>query len=175
MLADVQRLVCPTLATLGLSLWPLCPDPACGHLRGHVHVLVHSPLSCCVILGKSTPSLSLQSLLQPAGIMNPCLLQPKGQSRPETKKPQEQSSPKRSVPNECGLSTGCLSRSQDEMELGYVQAPHKTFPVVFDSPRNGELQDFPYKRILVSGPGHRLQPGSEGPGTLPEAPLGRRV
>uniref|UniRef100_A0A452SIQ4 Protein-arginine deiminase type-3 n=1 Tax=Ursus americanus TaxID=9643 RepID=A0A452SIQ4_URSAM len=37
---------------------------------------------------------------------------------------------------------------QDEMELGYVQAPHKTFPVVFDSPRNGELQDFPYKRIL---------------------------
>lgn len=39
------------------------------------------------------------------------------------------------------------------MELGYVQAPHKTFPVVFDSPRNGELQDFPYKRILVSGPG----------------------
>ncbi|XP_015341125.1 protein-arginine deiminase type-3 isoform X1 [Marmota marmota marmota] len=37
---------------------------------------------------------------------------------------------------------------QDEMELGYVQAPHKTFPVVFDSPRNGELQEFPYKRIL---------------------------
>ncbi|KAK2492231.1 hypothetical protein MC885_002638 [Smutsia gigantea] len=37
---------------------------------------------------------------------------------------------------------------QDEMELGYVQAPHKTFPVVFDSPRNGELQDFPYKRLL---------------------------
>ncbi|NP_001009791.1 protein-arginine deiminase type-3 [Ovis aries] len=37
---------------------------------------------------------------------------------------------------------------QDEMELGYIQAPHKTFPVVFDSPRNGELQNFPYKRIL---------------------------
>lgn len=48
---------------------------------------------------------------------------------------------------------------QDEMELGYVQAPHKTLPVVFDSPRNGELQDFPYKRILVSGP--RLQPTPE--------------
>ncbi|XP_007934042.1 protein-arginine deiminase type-3 [Orycteropus afer afer] len=44
---------------------------------------------------------------------------------------------------------------QDEMELGYIQAPHKTFPVVFDSPRNGELQDFPYKRILVSGPRSR--------------------
>ncbi|XP_074874145.1 protein-arginine deiminase type-3-like isoform X3 [Carettochelys insculpta] len=37
---------------------------------------------------------------------------------------------------------------QDEMELGYVQAPHKTFPVVFDSPRDGELQDFPFKTVL---------------------------
>nr|XP_014425051.1 protein-arginine deiminase type-3-like isoform X1 [Pelodiscus sinensis] len=37
---------------------------------------------------------------------------------------------------------------QDEMELGYVQAPHKTFPVVFDSPRDRELQDFPFKSIL---------------------------
>lgn len=43
-----------------------------------------------------------------------------------------------------------LPCAQDEMELGYVQAPHKTFPVVFDSPRNGHLQHFPYKRILVS-------------------------
>ncbi|XP_054857506.1 protein-arginine deiminase type-1-like [Eublepharis macularius] len=37
---------------------------------------------------------------------------------------------------------------QDEMEFGYVEAPHKMFPVVFDSPRNRELQDFPFKRIL---------------------------
>uniref|UniRef100_A0A8C0HB85 protein-arginine deiminase n=1 Tax=Chelonoidis abingdonii TaxID=106734 RepID=A0A8C0HB85_CHEAB len=37
---------------------------------------------------------------------------------------------------------------QDEMEFGYVQAPHKTFPVVFDSPRDGEMQDFPFKSIL---------------------------
>uniref|UniRef100_A0A8C4YQD0 protein-arginine deiminase n=1 Tax=Gopherus evgoodei TaxID=1825980 RepID=A0A8C4YQD0_9SAUR len=37
---------------------------------------------------------------------------------------------------------------QDEMEFGYVQAPHKTFPVVFDSPRDGKLQDFPFKSIL---------------------------
>lgn len=74
------------------------------------------------------------------------------------------------MPNECSLSTGRVSHSQDEMELGYVQAPQKTFPVVFDSPRNGELQDFPYKRILVSGPG-----GSEGRGTSPEALLGGRV
>ncbi|XP_054435593.1 protein-arginine deiminase type-1 [Pteronotus mesoamericanus] len=37
---------------------------------------------------------------------------------------------------------------QDEMEFGYVDAPHKSFPVVFDSPRNRGLKDFPYKRIL---------------------------
>ena len=43
----------------------------------------------------------------------------------------------------------CPPGLQDEMELGYIQAPHKTFPVVFDSPRNGELQNFPYKRILA--------------------------
>uniref|UniRef100_A0A8D0GRS1 Protein-arginine deiminase n=1 Tax=Sphenodon punctatus TaxID=8508 RepID=A0A8D0GRS1_SPHPU len=40
---------------------------------------------------------------------------------------------------------------QDEMEFGYVQAPHKAFPVVFDSPRNGQLKDFPFKSILVGG------------------------
>lgn len=54
-------------------------------------------------------------------------------------------------------SYGLSPHLQDEMELGYVQAPHKTLPVVFDSPRNGELQGFPYKRILVSGRG-ALQP-----------------
>ncbi|XP_053307830.1 protein-arginine deiminase type-1-like [Spea bombifrons] len=37
---------------------------------------------------------------------------------------------------------------QDEMELGYTEAPHKRFPVVFDSPRNRELQDFPFKDLL---------------------------
>ncbi|XP_070615491.1 protein-arginine deiminase type-3-like [Erythrolamprus reginae] len=37
---------------------------------------------------------------------------------------------------------------QDEMEFGYIQAPHKTFPVVFDSPRNGDLKDFPFKEVL---------------------------
>ncbi|KAL8198211.1 UNVERIFIED_CONTAM: hypothetical protein K2H54_001606 [Gekko kuhli] len=30
---------------------------------------------------------------------------------------------------------------QDEMELGYVEAPHKLFPVVFDSPRNSGLEE----------------------------------
>ncbi|ETE56817.1 hypothetical protein L345_17471, partial [Ophiophagus hannah] len=34
------------------------------------------------------------------------------------------------------------------MEFGYTQAPHKTFPVVFDSPRNRGLKDFPFKEIL---------------------------
>ncbi|XP_054857233.1 protein-arginine deiminase type-3-like [Eublepharis macularius] len=37
---------------------------------------------------------------------------------------------------------------QDEMEIGYVQAPHKGFPVVFDSPRNNKLKDFPFKDVL---------------------------
>lgn len=50
------------------------------------------------------------------------------------------------------------------MELGYTQAPHKTLPVVFDSPRNGELQGFPYKRILVSPGCASLGMGSTYPG-----------
>ncbi|KAJ6656820.1 hypothetical protein lerEdw1_003151 [Lerista edwardsae] len=37
---------------------------------------------------------------------------------------------------------------QDEIEFGYIQAPHKGFPVVLDSPRNGGLQDFAVKEIL---------------------------
>uniref|UniRef100_A0A670ZWJ9 protein-arginine deiminase n=1 Tax=Pseudonaja textilis TaxID=8673 RepID=A0A670ZWJ9_PSETE len=37
---------------------------------------------------------------------------------------------------------------QDEMEFGYVEAPHQSFPVVFDSPRNRGLKEFPFKRIL---------------------------
>ncbi|XP_058017444.1 protein-arginine deiminase type-3-like [Ahaetulla prasina] len=37
---------------------------------------------------------------------------------------------------------------QDEMEFGYIQAPHKTFPVVFDSPRNKGLNYFPFKEVL---------------------------
>lgn len=37
------------------------------------------------------------------------------------------------------------------MEFGYVEAPHKSFPVVFDSPRDRGLKDFAYKKILVSG------------------------
>ncbi|XP_007459321.1 PREDICTED: protein-arginine deiminase type-1 [Lipotes vexillifer] len=37
---------------------------------------------------------------------------------------------------------------QDEMEFGYIEGPHKSFPVVFDSPRDRGLKYFPYKRIL---------------------------
>nr|XP_033777410.1 protein-arginine deiminase type-1-like isoform X2 [Geotrypetes seraphini] len=37
---------------------------------------------------------------------------------------------------------------QDEMEFGYTEGPDKCFPVVFDSPRNGGLKDFPFKKIL---------------------------
>lgn len=35
------------------------------------------------------------------------------------------------------------------MEIGYIQAPHKTLPVVFDSPRDRGLKDFPIKRVMV--------------------------
>ncbi|MBN3310544.1 PADI2 deiminase, partial [Amia calva] len=37
---------------------------------------------------------------------------------------------------------------QDELEFGYIQAPHHGFPVVFDSPRDGDLKDFPYKELM---------------------------
>ncbi|ERE81130.1 protein-arginine deiminase type-2-like protein [Cricetulus griseus] len=37
---------------------------------------------------------------------------------------------------------------QDEIEFGYIEAPHKGFPVVLDSPRDGSLKDFPIKQLL---------------------------
>lgn len=37
---------------------------------------------------------------------------------------------------------------QDEIEIGYIQAPHKTMPVVFDSPRNRGLKEFPITHLL---------------------------
>nr|XP_034975945.1 protein-arginine deiminase type-2-like isoform X2 [Zootoca vivipara] len=37
---------------------------------------------------------------------------------------------------------------QDEIEFGYILPPHKAFPVVLDSPRNGGLEDFAVKEIL---------------------------
>ncbi|XP_032088021.1 protein-arginine deiminase type-2-like [Thamnophis elegans] len=37
---------------------------------------------------------------------------------------------------------------QDEIEFGYIQAPHKQFPVVLDSPRDGGLEYFAVKEIL---------------------------
>ncbi|XP_069467234.1 protein-arginine deiminase type-3-like isoform X2 [Ambystoma mexicanum] len=37
---------------------------------------------------------------------------------------------------------------QDEMEFGYIEDPRKNFPVVLDSPRNRELDVFPFKCLL---------------------------
>ncbi|XP_074074392.1 protein-arginine deiminase type-4 [Macrotis lagotis] len=51
---------------------------------------------------------------------------------------------------------------QDEMEFGYVQAPHKIFPVVFDSPRNRGLKDFPIKNILGPDFGYVTKESAEG-------------
>ncbi|XP_022617089.1 protein-arginine deiminase type-2 isoform X1 [Seriola dumerili] len=37
---------------------------------------------------------------------------------------------------------------QDELEFGYIDSPHHRFPVVLDSPRDGNLMDFPYNELL---------------------------
>ncbi|XP_040182985.1 protein-arginine deiminase type-2 [Rana temporaria] len=37
---------------------------------------------------------------------------------------------------------------QDEMEFGFIHAPHKSFPVVLDSPRDRGLKDFPIRQLL---------------------------
>ncbi|KAM6981186.1 protein-arginine deiminase type-2 [Aplochiton taeniatus] len=37
---------------------------------------------------------------------------------------------------------------QDELEFGYIDSPHQSFPVVLDSPRNGHLENFPYDVLL---------------------------
>ncbi|NXW58548.1 PADI1 deiminase, partial [Eurystomus gularis] len=55
---------------------------------------------------------------------------------------------------------------QDEIEFGYVQAPHKTFPVVFDSPRNRGLANFPIKRILGPDFGYVTRQAAESTSSL---------
>ncbi|NWX71974.1 PADI1 deiminase, partial [Alca torda] len=55
---------------------------------------------------------------------------------------------------------------QDEVEFGYVQAPHKTFPVVFDSPRDQGLKDFPVKSILGPDFGYVARQAPEGASSL---------
>uniref|UniRef100_A0A3P9M6D8 protein-arginine deiminase n=1 Tax=Oryzias latipes TaxID=8090 RepID=A0A3P9M6D8_ORYLA len=37
---------------------------------------------------------------------------------------------------------------QDELEFGFIDSPHHQFPVVLDSPRDGELKNFPCKVLL---------------------------
>ncbi|NXG86403.1 PADI1 deiminase, partial [Stercorarius parasiticus] len=55
---------------------------------------------------------------------------------------------------------------QDEVEFGYMQAPHKTFPVVFDSPRDRGLKDFPVKSILGPDFGYVARQAPEGASSL---------
>uniref|UniRef100_UPI00398F79DA protein-arginine deiminase type-2 n=1 Tax=Pristiophorus japonicus TaxID=55135 RepID=UPI00398F79DA len=50
---------------------------------------------------------------------------------------------------------------QDEIEFGYIEAPHKYFPVVLDSPRDGSLKDFPYQKILGPDFGHVTRTSDE--------------
>ncbi|XP_074414564.1 protein-arginine deiminase type-3-like [Zonotrichia albicollis] len=51
---------------------------------------------------------------------------------------------------------------QDEIEFGYIQAPHKTLPVVFDSPRDGGLKDFPVTSILGADFGYVARQAPKG-------------
>uniref|UniRef100_A0A8C5TB88 Peptidyl arginine deiminase 2 n=1 Tax=Malurus cyaneus samueli TaxID=2593467 RepID=A0A8C5TB88_9PASS len=54
----------------------------------------------------------------------------------------------------CGLKvcSGYANRGdrwmQDEIELGYTHAPHKSFPVVLDSPRERGTEQLPVKELL---------------------------
>lgn len=70
-----------------------------------------------------------------------------------------------------GLASLC-SLLQDEIEIGYTQAPHKVLPVVFDSPRNRGLKDFPVKCLLVGAGGAPAAetPASRPPSSLPVSP-----
>ncbi|MEW4108345.1 protein-arginine deiminase family protein [Bacillus thuringiensis] len=43
---------------------------------------------------------------------------------------------------------------QDEIEIGYSESPTHIMPVVFDSPRDRELDDFPEKNLLGPDFGH---------------------
>ncbi|NWY71910.1 PADI3 deiminase, partial [Erithacus rubecula] len=55
---------------------------------------------------------------------------------------------------------------QDEIEFGYIQAPYKTFPVVFDSPRDLGLKDFPIRSILGPDFGYVARQAPEGSSSL---------
>ncbi|XP_041275763.1 protein-arginine deiminase type-3-like [Onychostruthus taczanowskii] len=55
---------------------------------------------------------------------------------------------------------------QDEVEFGYIQAPHKTLPVVFDSPRDRGLKDFPVRSILGPDFGYVARQAPEGVSSL---------
>ncbi|NXG04055.1 PADI2 deiminase, partial [Sakesphorus luctuosus] len=55
---------------------------------------------------------------------------------------------------------------QDEVEFGYIQAPHKTFPVVFDSPRDRGLKNFPIRSILGPDFGYVARQAPEGASSL---------
>lgn len=48
-----------------------------------------------------------------------------------------------SVPHEIS------SLPQNEIEFGYTHAPHKSFPVVLDSPRERGMEQLPVKELLV--------------------------
>jgi len=56
---------------------------------------------------------------------------------------------------------GFSSLLQDEIEFGYTHAPQKSFPVVLDSPRDGGLEHFPIKNLLVRAGQSLALPGEK--------------
>lgn len=54
---------------------------------------------------------------------------------------------------------------QDEIEIGYCESPTHSLPVVFDSPRDRGLDDFPEKRLIGPDFGH-FQVGGSTPNSL---------
>ncbi|XP_032903712.1 protein-arginine deiminase type-2-like [Amblyraja radiata] len=61
----------------------------------------------------------------------------------------EENNPNKSDSPFCGIvMLNVFSLSQDEIEFGYIEAPHKFMKVVMDSPRNRGLKNFAYTFLL---------------------------
>lgn len=98
----------------------------------------------------------------PAGT---CPWPPRGESVEGSPRP----SPRRVlIPRQRLTSLPPARCAQDEIEIGYIQAPHKVMPVVFDSPRNRGLKEFPVKCLLVGAGG---APATETPALRPPSSL----
>lgn len=161
----LQQPLCPTQATPKALSAPTPCDPAQGHPEAMC--LFIADLPCSVALGKQGPTPEPPALppasghhgLLPASVL-------KGQSR--LRQSEESSRSPECQAGEGKLLTvhhWCPPGLQDEMELGYIQAPHKTSRSL--TPQEWRAAELPYKRILVSAWGHSW---ACRPGALPRGP-----